>query len=565
MIQVRIMKIRTLLLFTLLLVTSLANAQRHCSTHEHHQQMLDSDPVYKLNRAILEQVAPASSRSNKTDNELPEVITIPVVVHVLYNKFDDSLTDAQILSQIDVLNKDFRLLNEEVASIPGIFKGLAGDVKIQFALARRKPDGTASNGIDRKFTSKISFSDNNDMKYSTRGGVDAWNSNEYLNIWVCRLTNNLLGYAQLPGGSAKTDGVVISPTAFGTMGTARFPFNKGRTTTHEVGHWLNLAHIWGDKSDCQGDDLVDDTPTQSGPTFGSPKTVLTSCNQTTMYMNFMDYTDDAAMSMFTVGQVDRMRAIFGSGGIRHALLTSPALTAPEGSVVEEKPAVGAPCEIKTENISVRSRAKAMRVGDFSYGQIDRANKVDWFSFSNTVTQNNIQVVLTDLQADFDITLYDEAGLMVGRSRRMGNRSENIKLNNAKVGTYYVKVSGYQGANSSKCYALYASISRNAFKTDGEDDISEPQKPEEIIQLSSRLYPNPSNGATNLDVYLQDESADLSVSLYDMMGAKVKEFQFASLEGFNSLNLELNDVQGGVYNFIAKSGEATFKQRLVLSK
>ncbi len=561
------MKIRTLLLLIPLLLSTLLQAQRHCSTHEHHEKMLVEDAQYRANRAILEKFTPVSARSYKTDSaEVPAVITIPVVVHVLYNKFDDSLTDAQILSQIEVLNRDFSLLSDEVVNIPSYFKGVAADCKIQFALAKRKPDSTATNGINRRFTSKISFSDNNDMKFTERGGADAWNSAEYLNIWVCRLSNNLLGYAQLPGGAAKSDGVVINQSAFGTMGTAKYPYNKGRTATHEIGHWLNLAHIWGDKTDCSGDDLVEDTPPQGSPTFGAPKTVLTSCSNTTMFMNFMDYTDDAAMSMFTTGQVARMRKLFEEGGVRHSLLSSKALVAPNGSSVENPVVYNLPCAEKTEGISTRSRAKTINPGGFAYGQINSKGKTDWFEFNNTVSQNNIQIVLTDLVADFDVSVYDENGLMVGRSRRAGTRQENVKLNGAKVGTYYVKVHGYKGATAQQCYALYASISRNAFKTDDEqNDIVEPQKPEEIVELSSRLYPNPSAGATNLDVHLTEDEASLEVALYDMMGAKVKEMQFASLSGFNSLNLELNDVQGGIYNFIAKSGDAVFHQRLILSR
>ncbi len=546
-------------------LTLLVNAQRKCSTHEHHEHYLQNDVQYRANRAIIEQQHFSAQRSNKTETELPEVVVIPVVVHVLYNKFDDSLTDAQILSQIEVLNRDFRLLNDEVANIPEYFADAASDVKIQFALAKRKPDGSATNGINRRFTSKVVFSDNNDMKYDERGGLDAWNAEYYLNIWVCRLSNNILGYAQLPGGAVRSDGVVINQSAFGTMGTAKFPFNKGATTTHEVGHWLNLMHIWGDKTDCKGDDFVADTPPQSGPTYGNPKTVVKSCNHNTMFMNFMDYTDDAAMSMFTNGQAERMRNLFVEGGARHSLLSSPALTAPEGSE-NNLPAISQlPCEEKSEGIFTRSRAKQVRVGTFSYGQIAKAGKTDWYVFSNNNINKHIQIVLNDLVEDFDITLYDEEGLMVARSRRAGSRPENIRLNDAKVGTYYVKVTGYRGATAEQCYSLYVATGRNAFKTEGENDIVEPQKPEDIVALSSRLYPNPSVGATNLDVHLSDESTTLRVELYDMMGAKVKQMEFASLSGFNSLNLELNDVQAGVYNFVAKSGEASFKQRLILSR
>jgi hypothetical protein len=141
--------------------------------------------------------------------------------------------------------------------------------------------------------------------------VDPWPTDRYLNLWVCNLGSNLLGYAQFPGGPAATDGVVILYAAFGTQGTATAPFNKGRTATHEVGHYLNLRHIWGDRNDCTGNDFVTDTPPAGAANFGKPKFPHITCNNGPdgdMFMNYMDYVDDAAMVMFTTGQVARMNA-----------------------------------------------------------------------------------------------------------------------------------------------------------------------------------------------------------------------------------------------------------------
>ena len=149
------------------------------------------------------------------------------------------------------------------------------------------------------------------MKRANRGGSTAWPTDAYLNIWVCTLGGGLLGYAQFPGGPKATDGVVILNTAFGTEGTAAAPFNLGRTLTHEVGHWLNLRHIWGDTLDCSGGDRVPDTPNCEGPNTGKPKFPTVSCSNGPngdMFMNYMDYIDDAAMFMFTAGQVSRMNA-----------------------------------------------------------------------------------------------------------------------------------------------------------------------------------------------------------------------------------------------------------------
>jgi hypothetical protein len=131
-----------------------------------------------------------------------------------------------------------------------------------------------------------------------------------MNLWVCALSGGLLGYAQFPGGPVATDGVVINYRAFGTTGTAKAPFNKGRTATHEVGHYLNLRHIWGDTPDCSGSDMVADTPNCAGPNYGAPRFPVVTCNNGPngdMFMNYMDYVDDTVMVMFTTQQVLRMR------------------------------------------------------------------------------------------------------------------------------------------------------------------------------------------------------------------------------------------------------------------
>lgn len=175
----------------------------------------------------------------------------------------EDVSFAQVQSQIEALNRDFRAQNPELANLPDPWKPLVGDVGIEFALATEDPNGNATNGIDRRQTDVLSFSDDDAVKHVDRGGMDAWHSDRYLNLWVCSM-QDFLGYAQFPGGPAATDGVVINYQAFGTLGTAAAPFALGRTATHEIGHWLNLLHIWGDDgTGCTGADNVDDTPNQS--------------------------------------------------------------------------------------------------------------------------------------------------------------------------------------------------------------------------------------------------------------------------------------------------------------
>ena len=236
---------------------------------------------------------------------------IPVVVHVVYHTFTENISAEQVASQIDVLNKDFAKRNLDVNSAPSVWRSAIGDARIMFKLADRDPEGAVASGITRTSTLVAAFGDNDAVKSAASGGADAWPTNRYLNIWVCHL-EDILGYAQFPGGPAHTDGVVIDYRAFGISGTAETPFNLGRTATHEVGHWLNLFHIWGDDgTGCTGTDQVDDTPNQSGPNTGNPSFPHLSCDNGPdgdMFVNFMDYVDDQCMVMFTVGQVERIDA-----------------------------------------------------------------------------------------------------------------------------------------------------------------------------------------------------------------------------------------------------------------
>jgi PKD repeat protein len=252
------------------------------------------------------------------------IYNIPVVFHVVYNTAAENIPDSRLVEQLNVLNKDFRKLNSDTSLVPTVWKPLAADCEINFCLATVDPNGNPTTGITRTSTAATSFSQNDAVKYTAQGGRDAWNRDFYLNLWVCDLGGGLLGYAQFPGGAAATDGVVIDYAYTGVTGAAA-PYNKGRTATHEVGHWLNLFHIWGDDGGaCNGSDQVNDTPNQANSTGGCPSGVLTDNCATAapgyMWMNYMDYTDDACMYMFTAGQRTRVQACMS--GPRAALALS---------------------------------------------------------------------------------------------------------------------------------------------------------------------------------------------------------------------------------------------------
>ena len=298
--------------------------QRTCASHEKLVQMMGFQKYAGAQQRIEDHT---TLWNGMTEAEraaaAPPVITIPVVFHVLYANSTQNISDAQIQSQLDILNADFRRTNSDQDNVWG---SVAADTEIEFCLASFDPNGNASTGILRVPTSVSSFGSNDAMKFSSQGGSDAWPASDYLNYWVCNLSGGLLGYAQFPGGSAATDGVVCGYQYTGDIGTASAPFDLGRTGTHEVGHWLNLRHIWGD-GPCGSDDFCNDTPESDGANYGCALGHV-SCGSTDMVQNYMDYSDDACMNVFTQDQKQRMRALFAPGGARASILDSQGCAPP---------------------------------------------------------------------------------------------------------------------------------------------------------------------------------------------------------------------------------------------
>ncbi len=285
--------------------------RRTCATNEVHRQLLSVDPDYRIARSELEDFTDAEQALGFAA-AAPRTRTIPTVVHVVHRTPSENISTAQVNSQIRILNADFRKRNADRSKVPDVFQALHSDCRIQFRLATKDIFGNTSNGITRTRTTVPSFSFDDGVKSSLTGGADPWPARRYLNIWVCNLGEGLLGYAQFPGGPWATDGVVILHSAFGDTGTATAPFDKGRTTTHEAGHWLNLFHIWGDDgTGCHGSDNCPDTPNQASENYGEPVFPHVSCDNGPngdLFMDYMDYVDDRAMFMFTADQATRMNA-----------------------------------------------------------------------------------------------------------------------------------------------------------------------------------------------------------------------------------------------------------------
>ena len=321
-----------LLLIALLKAGIFSFAQERCTSSDYLDMQIAANPTEAQNIADAERFLQKKNTTtifldNARTSSQDAVIRIPVVVHVVYKNAADNISDEQVRSQIDALNRDFRRKNSDTINTPERFRAIAADVQIEFYLATADPKGRPTSGIVRKKTDILNFHNNDKIKFSAQGGSDAWDSKSYLNIWVGRLISGA-GYSSVPGSDPARDGIVINTSAFGTINIGG-NYNMGRTAAHETGHWLGLKHIWGD-AQC-GDDGIIDTPQQSWYTQNCPGGFRSSCENGAlgdMYMNYMDYTADACTNLFTLGQKAKMRTAFASGGPRESLLSSKGLNEP---------------------------------------------------------------------------------------------------------------------------------------------------------------------------------------------------------------------------------------------
>jgi hypothetical protein len=640
------MKMKTIFSFAIFvfLLTNSTFGQRNCGAMDVLEQQLKENPQMLKNMEEIEKQIQEYIRKNPNGSGQRVVITIPTVVHVLYRTTSENISDAQIQSQINVLNQDFSATNTDIGSVPSLFSGVVSNVEVQFCLATQDPSGAATTGITRKSTTKTTWGTNDAVKKSSQGGTDPWNAANYLNIWVCNIGGGILGYAQFPGGPAATDGIVLDFRYTGTIGTATAPFNKGRTATHEVGHWLNLRHIWGDAT-C-GSDFVNDTPvhnTSNGGCPAHPHYSTCAGAPVEMTMNYMDYTDDACMYMFSTGQKARMRAVLEGSGSRASLQTSPGCMPPSGGGSCNAPtnlsisnitassasaswtavsgAVNYTFEFKansattwttasitgtganmtglsaatTYNTRVRTNCSGLSssysavvnfttsagttscpdnyesnntkntsatapLGTTITARISSTTDVDWFKFSSSSSQRNVQVTMTNLPADYDMELY--------RNNTFIMLSENDALNDELVkhnttqnsATYYVKVYGFDGANSSSCYTLLAQRSANAFRSigDAEDVMGEP------IQDEFLVFPNPASSEISLVVPLGKNSDGL-LTISDITGKQMISQNLYGDQNTHTYNMDVSAFKNGIYLIHFQSGEKVYTQKLIIAE
>lgn len=398
-----------------------------CYTTENEALLKAKNPQRATTEEFETWLAPIVNQINAdraNERNIQVIYNIPVVIHIIHNGdclgTGENITDAQAISQINVLNQDYRRL----VGTPGGANttGLAVDCEINFVLAKRDPSGNPTNGINRVQTA-ISSYDN--AAAETEKANTIWDPTKYLNMWTFRFGGDLdgvLGYAQFPTGStlsgipagtttANTDGVAASYDAFGTIAEddgsfiLNSTYNLGRTMTHEVGHWLGLRHIWGDNNSCPltnssaDKDFCADTPAASASNFGCP-TGTNSCTTTPgndMIQNYMDYTDDYCMDTFTANQKTRMVAVMTNSPRRNTLNASNGATAPSAGIYfnqgankcEYAEATNCSFTDVTYALSIIKAPTANAVITFNVnGATTATNNVDFQIMTPTVTFNS---------------------------------------------------------------------------------------------------------------------------------------------------------------------------------
>ncbi|CAN5638393.1 hypothetical protein BH11BAC2_BH11BAC2_07920 [soil metagenome] len=515
-------------LFVLLQFDGVLFAQeRNCLTQVIHEHKLQSDQNYRLHYAEQQSLIHQSILS-KDASAVDLYVKIPVIVHVIYNTTEQNISDEQVKSQIDILNEDYAALNSTVMDVPVAWIGLIKDSQIRFELANRDPDGNFSTGITRTYTAIQEFAIQDPaIKFDSTGGKNAWPDSAYLNIWVCKLEGNALGYATFPNTSSDQDGVVVNYQAFGRKGSLKSPYNLGRTLTHELGHWLDLAHIWGDDGGtCTSDDGIADTPKQGDSNFRCqtfPKTDNCTVNAPgIMYMNYMDYTDDKCMMFFTPGQITRMRATLNT--TRTAINTSPgciptytvANEVSLDSVLSPVKLVADRCFVPAVRIENNGTATVNNITIYYSVNAGLKKQFDW---SGVLSSGETTIItLPYISGDFGDQIF-EAWIAQNDSNKVNNYiSASFKVNSAV---------------NANCTAA-----------------------------SSFIFPNPASGKQN--IYLKTnytESQESIVSVYSALGQKVAEKKVKINPG-DVIPVSIQTLQSGVYLVQIEGGKVSEVVRFI---
>ena len=567
------------------------------------QQQETKMPGYQAEvQAFIENMIPQLSQEDPS-RTLPIVINIPVCVHVIH--FGEpigtgrNISDDQILSQIDILNNDFRRLNADASQTPSAFQGFAADVEIEFCLAQVDPFGNPSNGITRHQYGTIPSINyiENTIKPNT-----TWNPDAYLNIWSISIPNNdVLGYAYLPTQSivgTESDGVVINYTNFGYINES----NRGRTAVHEIGHYLGLLHIWGSDDSggnpigCGSDDGVNDTPNSAYSYFGCPFQG-SSCGSNDMFMNYMDYTDDDCMNLFTQGQKNVMRNILS--GIRSPLTQNWASLCPNScfDISDDPIIMGFEPNQSFEGWEIENANN-----DNAGWQFAQEDNGDWGPFmgqgmaiyfwnQNGVTpaddylftpcfqvkkNHAYQLVFTYACAESGNVVYSER-LEIGFSETqsssdfytLGSNWLLDPISNAYP-DYNYKTLNFQATENTNISVGFHAISdadKYALQIDDIkiEDLGSTISNDEITTQNSILaYPNPSTGFFAVTVNLKQSEKILDLEVYDLLGKLLESKRLYDVR-HEQIFFDLSQYDPGMYILNAKSENVQFSQKILLAR
>lgn len=402
------------------------------------QTEIDNDPVLKAkfdqyyDGVVSRSDAYNQKMANTANKTTADAYYIPLVFHVILTQAEiDQLGGTQVIyqriqSQVNVLNEDYNNGNADVANVPTAFQSVLGKADINFGLAHTDPNGSGTTGVEIKVAADgfggFAVGDVA-AKRNNAGGLNPWDYTKYLNIWVVNLTSGqangtVLGYGYSPSyasavGSVTDAGVVIMYSTLGSRlnspswyfwGDQQFSkstVDRGRTLTHELGHYFNLFHTWGNTAvgagNCNDDDGIDDTPRQEDATYSTcPSGVVPNCTNDPhvggeMYMNFMDYSGDRCTNMFTVLQVARMRAELAPGGDSYGLTQSNVMVWPTSvSSVE-----------LNNQVSLVPNPTS---GNFNISFVEKNNNLNKITVISTTGQVVKQIIPTEQKSTYSVDI-----------------------------------------------------------------------------------------------------------------------------------------------------------------
>jgi Pregnancy-associated plasma protein-A/Secretion system C-terminal sorting domain len=519
-----------------LLLATASSAQERCGSMDNLTREIAADPARGARLQQIDDFTQQYLATHPRSERGGGVVTIPVVWHVLYNTPAQNVPTTQIMAAMQQMNDDLARLNSDASNTPAAFQDEASATAVQFCLASRDPNGFITNGIVRVPTVLSDFPcGSTSMKFNIQGGDDAWPAGSYLNVWTCELSGGCDGFAAFPGGDALTDGVVNSWGEIGSI-AQQGPSQNARTNTHELGHWLNLRHIWGD--DMCGDDLVNDTPTQNITLFNCPTWPLIDCSSGpdgVMFCNYMDYTDENCINMFTAGQADRMEALFVPGGDRASLATSmgcvPGITGCATSQLRTAPGSTLSCGATGKVVGATGNN-----GKIWANNVTGANRYQFeftaIGYKRSITSTTSQLVLSRW---YSLPLL------------CGTNTYNVRVRiSTNGGVSWCPFGNYCTVSITNNYTgqFCTPTGPNAAQAEQRmaDDL-------EQVETGVSIRPNPNTGG-ELFINVNDlntNATNVTVDIVDLMGRTVMSTQLPAVDGgVNSSVVLSQDMRNGLY-------------------